>query len=84
MLATRCECGFEALEDEQVIDHLLAVFQPDDALGTDGKIHEEIINKTCSCGFSATTNEELDSHYLAVFTPASSIARDGTKHESRL
>jgi hypothetical protein len=80
MLATRCSCGFERLEDEEVSDHLLAVFEPHDAIGSDGQLHQEEELRHCSCGFSATTGPELDAHFLAVFTPPNAIAPDGTKH----
>jgi hypothetical protein len=53
-LATQCACGFEALADEQVIDHVLAVFEYADAVGTDGKTHEEMAKGACSCGFSVS------------------------------
>ena len=81
MLATRCACGFERLEDEEVSDHLLAVFEPDDAVGADGQVHQEGELRVCSCGFSAVTRGELDAHFRAVFTPADSIGNDGSKHE---
>jgi hypothetical protein len=76
MLAQRCTCGFERLADEEVIDHLMAVFAPDDATGTDGQVHEELPGSACSCGFSATTSSEMDTHFLAIFTPASHAASE--------
>jgi hypothetical protein len=81
MPATRCHCGFERLEDEEVTDHLLAVFEPEDGLGTDGKVHQEEELRTCSCGFSAATADDLDAHFLAVFTPVDAIGPDGKRHE---
>jgi hypothetical protein len=81
MPATRCACGFENRPDEDLTDHLLAVFSPPDSLGADGLIHEERIIFTCSCGFAAVTPEDLDEHFLAAFTPASKIAPDGQEHE---
>ena len=81
MSATRCACGFECLEDEKVIDHLLAVFEPADHRGGDGRQHEEWQDRTCSCGFTAVLAEELDEHFLKLFTPAGSVGRDGRKHE---
>ncbi|HEY6788240.1 MAG TPA: hypothetical protein VI365_13120 [Trebonia sp.] len=81
MLATRCACGFERLDDEGVIDHLLAVFGPKDARGNDGQVHEEMAVLACSCGFRAALAEEMDSHFLAVFTPVGPVGRDGEKHE---
>jgi hypothetical protein len=82
-LATRCACGFEQLADEQLIDHILAAFEPADAVGTDGKVHEEMAGQTCSCGFSAVSGDEMEAHFLAVFTPAGSVGRDGRAHEPR-
>jgi hypothetical protein len=82
MLATRCSCGFERLEDEEVSDHLLAVFEPDDSIGTDGLVHQEEALRHCSCGFSAATGGELDAHFLAVFTRPDAIGLDGNKHEA--
>jgi hypothetical protein len=81
MLAMRCACGFEELGDEQVIDHLLAVFEPPDATGTDDRIHEEMAGRTCSCGFSAISGDEMGAHFLAAFTPAGKVGRDGRAHE---
>jgi len=75
MLATRCACGFEALPDEQVIDHLLAIFDPADAIGTDGEIHEEMASLACSCGITSVSSEEMDAHFLAVFTPVGPVGR---------
>jgi hypothetical protein len=81
MRATRCACGFERLADEEVIDHLLALFDPADSRGTDGREHEERQGRTCSCGFAGATGEELDEHFLEAFTPAGSVGRDGREHE---
>jgi hypothetical protein len=81
MLATRCACGFKELADEQVIDHLLAAFEPTGAVGADGKVHEEIAGLACSCGFSGISGEELDAHFLAAFTPVGKVGRDGRRHE---
>ena len=81
MPTTRCSCGFERLDDEEVTDHLLAVFEPDDATGSDGQVHEEVTRLSCSCGFPAASAEELEGHFLTVFTPAGSVGRDGDKHE---
>jgi hypothetical protein len=81
MLATRCACGFRELRDEQVIDHLLAVFESADAIGADGKNHEEMASLACSCGFPAVSGEEMDRHFLAVFAPSGRLGRDGRRHE---
>jgi hypothetical protein len=80
MLATRCACGFERLADEEVSDHLLAVFEPVDSIGTDGQVHQEMELRICSCGFSAASGEELDAHFLAVFAPANSVGNDDKEH----
>jgi hypothetical protein len=82
MLATRCACGFECLADEEVIDHLLAVFEPEDAAGNDGRSHEEMAFNACSCGFQAASGDELDIHFLLVFTPADLVGDDGEQHEA--
>jgi len=81
MTATRCSCGFQRLDDEEVTDHLLAAFEPGDSTGNDGQVHLELAGRSCSCGFTPTTGQELDSHFLAAFTPTGSAGRDGVKHE---
>jgi hypothetical protein len=81
MTATRCSCGFQRLNDEEVTNHLLAAFEPSDSTGNDGHVHQELARLACSCGFTATTGQELNSHFLAVFTPAGSVGRDGVQHE---
>jgi len=80
MLATQCACGFERLADEEVSDHLLAVFVLDDSLGPDGRVHEEMDLRACSCGFTATSGAELDEHFLAAFMPEDRIDRRGVRH----
>jgi triosephosphate isomerase len=80
-LATQCACGFEALADEQVIDHILAIFEPPGAIGTDGKMHEEMVSRVCSCGIASISGDEMGAHFLAVFIPAHSVGRDGRRHE---
>ena len=81
MLATRCSCGFVRLADEEVSDHLLSAFEPEDGTGRDGQAHQELARLTCSCGFRAVSAGEMDSHFLVVFTPAGSVGRDGARHE---
>ncbi len=81
MTATRCICGFQRLDDEEVTDHLLAAFAPDDSVGIDSNVHQELARLACSCGYTATTAPEMDSHFLAVFAPTGSVGRDGVKHE---
>jgi hypothetical protein len=82
MLATRCACGFERLGDEEVSDHLQAMFEPPDSTGTDGQVHLEMDPLACCCGFRAVSQEELDWHFLAVFTPADAVGHDGRRHEA--
>jgi hypothetical protein len=81
MLAIRCACGFERLHDEQVVDHLLVTFEPEDSTGTDGLIHLEMARRACSCGFQAASADDLDHHFLVVFTPADQVGPDGHHHE---
>jgi hypothetical protein len=83
MIVIQCSCGFKELDDEEVSDHLHQVFTPDDAMGTDGQVHEERGRLTCACGLVAATPDELDTHLLKVFMPADLIGRDGRKHEVR-
>jgi serine/threonine-protein kinase RsbW len=81
MIAARCGCGFTEIADEEIIDHLNLVFEPEDLKGSDGQAHEELSRLTCSCGFAAITSEELDAHFLKFFTPDDGIGRDGHRHE---
>jgi hypothetical protein len=79
--ATRCTCGFARLEDEEVIDHLLAVFEPEDSFGIDGRVHMEMASLTCSCGFKTILGDDLDYHFLVIFTPPDQRGYDGHRHE---
>ena len=81
MMAASCSCGFTELADENLTDHLLQVFEPDEHQGNGAVVHQEGDRLTCLCGLPATTPEELDAHFLQVFTPADAIGRDGHKHE---
>jgi hypothetical protein len=81
MIAARCSCGFAELADEEMIDHLLRVFESDDPRGNDGQVHEERERLGCACGLSAITAEELDAHFMAAFAPGDAIGRDGQRHE---
>jgi hypothetical protein len=81
MSATSCRCGFQRLDDEEVIDHLLAAFEPEDSVGNDGKVHQEGPPMACLCGFAAACAQELDAHFLTVFTPADHAGGDGSTHE---
>jgi hypothetical protein len=82
MLATRCACGFERLADEEVIDHLLAVFEREDDVGNDDRTHQEMALRACACGFQAASGEQLDTHFLTVFTAADAVGNDGIRHEA--
>jgi hypothetical protein len=84
MTAASCLCGFTELADEQMIDHLLHAFEPDDRIGNDGRTHEEREPLTCACGLTATTPEDLDGHLLQVFTPDDAKDRHGQRHEQVL
>jgi hypothetical protein len=81
MTTARCSCGFAELADEELNDHLLHVFVPDDRTGNDGLAHEERERLTCACGLTATTPEELDAHFLKVFSPDDAIGSDDRKHK---
>jgi hypothetical protein len=81
MIAARFACGFTELADEEMPDHLLLVFEPDDHTGNDGLAHEEREHLTRSCGFTAITSEEFDAHVLKVFTPGDTVGSDGHRHE---
>jgi hypothetical protein len=81
MTAARCSCGFTELADEELNDHLLRVFEPEDRTGNDGLAHEERNRLTCACGLTASTPEELDTHFLKVFTTDDAIGSDGHRHE---
>jgi hypothetical protein len=81
MSAQRCECGFEASEDTNLLDHLLEEFTPMDGRAPDGTIHDEgQVLRTCLCGFSGGTANGLDQHLLTLFTPADHIGLDGKRH----
>jgi hypothetical protein len=81
MIAARCTCGFTELADEELIDHLLRVFEPGDHIGNDGLAHEEHQPLTCACGLSTVAPEDLDAHLLKVFAPGDAIGSDGKRHE---
>jgi hypothetical protein len=83
MPIARCLCGFAELDDETIADHLAVVFTPDDSVGNDGKVHEELSEHACACGFSAGSARDLEGHLVAMFTPADSTGLDGQRHEAR-
>ena len=79
---TRCTCGFTELADENLTDHLLHVFTPEDSRGDGGLVHDEAATLACRCGYAARTATDLDGHFLEAFTPADGIGRDGQNHEA--
>jgi hypothetical protein len=83
MPITRCLCGFTELDDETLADHLAVVFMPDDSVGNDGKVHEELSEHACACGFSGSSADALEGHLMAAFTPGDGIGMDGRKHGVR-
>jgi len=83
MPIARCLCGFAELDDETLADHLAVVFTPDDCVGNDGKVHEELPGRACACGFSGTSADALEGHLMAAFTPGDGTGLDGRKHGDR-
>ena len=81
MIAGHCPCGFMELADENMTDHLLLAFAPEDGIGADGRVHDEGEALTCLCGLLAAS-EDLDRHFLNAFTPGDAIGRDGHGHEA--
>jgi hypothetical protein len=81
MMGQSCSCGFTRLDDEEVIDHLLALFTPGDSRGGDGRVHAEgRVALACFCGFTAAKPEDMDQHFLDMFGSTDSVGRDGKKH----
>jgi hypothetical protein len=68
----------------RLIDHILEVFVPEDALATDGQAHDEVEHLACACGFTAIVGHELDEHFLEVFTPVGCIGPDRRRHERQV
>ena len=83
MPIARCLCGFAELDDETIADHLSVVFTPDDSVGNDGKVHDELSGHACACGFSGSSADALEGHLMAAFTPGDGIGLDGRKHGVR-
>jgi hypothetical protein len=42
MIYPQCSCGYAPEDADDLSDHLLEVFTPHDALGADGRVHDEI------------------------------------------
>lgn len=89
--ARQCACGYAGAGADDLLDHLLEVFTPDDDRAPDGVIHAEAAaagggggKRSCSfvclCGAEASGIREMDSHFLAAFVPPGGIAADGRQH----
>jgi hypothetical protein len=79
----QCFCGFTELDDETLPDHLAVAFAPDDCVGNDGNVHDELSGHACACGFSGSSAGDLEGHLMALFTPGDGIGLDGRRHEAR-
>ena len=80
-----CACGFATDGTELFADHLGWVFDPDDDIGNDGRVHAEIshdgaLTHLCACGFTAVEAAEFNDHLLIVVIPPDSIGIDGQRH----
>jgi hypothetical protein len=77
-----CWCGFYHLwPGESLRRHLVDAFAPADWLGSDGKEHQEVKERTCQCGFTAESARwELEAHILYFFVPDNSNGTDGEIH----
>jgi hypothetical protein len=42
MARPQCSCGYASANADEFADHLLEMFTPDDAIGADGRVHDEI------------------------------------------
>jgi hypothetical protein len=80
MPIARCLCGFAELADETMADHLAVAFTPDDCVGIDGQVHEELPGCACACGFPGGSAGEIEGHLMAAFTPGDGIGLDGRRH----
>jgi hypothetical protein len=83
MPGAQCLCGFTELDDEGLPDHLAVSFTPDDSVGNDGNVHEELPGHACACGFSGSSASALEGHLMAAFTPGDGIGLDGRRHGAR-
>jgi hypothetical protein len=79
----QCLCGFTELDDETIADHLAVAFTPEDCVGNDGKVHEELSEHACACGFAVGSAGGLEAHLMAIFTPGDGIGLDGKSHGTR-
>jgi hypothetical protein len=58
-------------------------FTPDDCVGNDGKVHEELSGGACACGFSGSSGDDLERHLMALFTPGDGVGLDSKRHGVR-
>jgi hypothetical protein len=78
-----CVCGYQAVSNEDLADHIGDMVIPDDDTTPDGVLHAEVAGQAghrCLCGFTSETGTGLDEHLLAVFTADGAIGRDGRRH----
>jgi hypothetical protein len=85
--AYHCSCGFAINDADEFGDHLREMFDRDDDIGTDGRVHAEVAGGddrqqriVCACGFAAGDAAELDDHALLVLIPPDGIGNDEGKH----
>jgi hypothetical protein len=82
---TRCACGYQAADAEELGDHLMEMFTPADDRDASGTVHAEVSRDRadftspyrCVCGHLETQTAGLDRHLLEVFSPADRIGLDG-------
>ena len=85
---TRCACGYQAADAEELGDHLMEMFTPADDRDASGTVHAEVSRDRadftspyrCVCGHLETQTAGLDRHLLEVFSPADRIGLDGRVH----
>jgi hypothetical protein len=78
-----CACGYQAVSDEDLADHLGDMLIPNDDTAPDGVRHAEVAGQAghrCLCGLAAGTGPALDEHLLAVFASVGMVGRDGRGH----
>jgi hypothetical protein len=84
---SRCLCGYQAISDDDLSDHLAEAFTPDGDRGSDGVAHAELSRPRsdgtvweCLCGLTTIELASLDAHLASVFTPRDRTGRDGARH----
>ena len=85
----RCSCGYTAEDADDFRDHLLEVFTRKDAIGADGRAHDEIAagppgqrtrTLRCFCSYATREGPEFDDHVLAMFLTPDRIGIDESRH----